>query len=54
MKKQKEYQYDLIQDGIIVASVICSSREAALKEITHYATIYSQDGAVEIKEKKKK
>ncbi len=47
-----KYQYDLIQNGMVVASVIAPTRKAALKDISHYALIYGQDGPVEIKEKK--
>ena len=45
--------YDLEQGGIIVASVDAPTEEQALKEISHYALIYSQDGAVKIIRKKK-
>lgn len=44
----KRYKYDLIQDGMVVASVEATSKEEAEKEIQHYALMYSQDGPVTI------
>lgn len=49
-----KYRYDLIQDGLCVASVIAPKKSDALKDILHYALIYSQDGSVEIKDRSKK
>ena len=45
------YEFELWQDGIMVASVVSKDREAAYRDIKHYAMVYSQDGPVEIKEK---
>jgi len=44
-----KYKYDLIQDGIVVASVIAPTRKEAEKEIKHYIFMYGQDGPIEIK-----
>jgi len=52
MKPDKTYKFILVQDGIEVACVESSDRDRAFKEINHYAWIYSQDGEVEIREKK--
>lgn len=49
-----KYQYDLIQDGLCVASVIAPKKSDAFKDIQHYALIYSQDGPVEIKDRSRK
>ncbi len=45
-----EYEFELIQDGISVASASSTDRGAAFREIQHYAMMYEQDGPVEIKE----
>lgn len=47
-----KYRYDLIQDGMIVASVIAPTKKQGEKEIGHYAFMYQQDGPVEIKRPK--
>jgi hypothetical protein len=51
MKKKRAYKYNLIQDGMIVASVECEDKELAIKEIKHYAMMYSEDGPVKIEAK---
>lgn len=52
MKKRtvhrREYEYDLIQDGVVVASVSSADRDAAWRDIQHYAAKYVQDGEVVI------
>lgn len=50
--KSKRYEYILMQDGVIVATVDAPTKKEALDEINHYALIYGQDGPVEIKERK--
>lgn len=45
----QETEFELVQDGIPVASAF-GSREDAWREIQHYAAEYSQDGPVEIYE----
>lgn len=52
----RTHKYQLIQNGVVMASVYSESKEQAEKEINHYALVYSQDGPVEIKDclKKKK
>ena len=47
-------EYQLFQDGMMVAGVCGTDREWVLAEINHYAFVYSQDGPVEIKEIKHK
>lgn len=44
----KEYSAKLIQEGIEVAGVSGTDKEAVLREIFHYALIYEQDGPVTI------
>lgn len=44
------YRYQLIQDGMVVASVDAPKKEQAEREINHYAFMYRQDGPVEIKD----
>lgn len=46
------YEYQLIQDQMVVASVESYSRDKARKEITRYAWQYIADGPVTIKEVK--
>lgn len=43
--------FDLYQDGLRVASVT-ADRASAFQQINHYAAVYSQDGPVEIRERK--
>lgn len=45
-----EYEFELIQGGINVAGSSSKDRETALREIEHYALMYSEDGPVEIRE----
>lgn len=47
-RKHRRFQYDLIQDGIIVASVDASTDEEAKSEIGYYALMYAQDGPVKV------
>ena len=42
------FEYELWQGGEAVAWVSANTQEAALREITHYAMVYSQDGPVQI------
>lgn len=44
-------EFRLLCDGVRVASVASMDREMALRDIRHYATLYAQEGAVEILEK---
>ena len=39
-----DHIFNLRQDGMIVASVSGPDREQALREIMHYALVYSEDG----------
>ena len=48
------YDFELWQDGMAVARTSAASRDDALREIQHYAAVYSQDGPVEIRERGKK
>jgi hypothetical protein len=45
------FTFELWQDGIKVADVDAATFDDARREILHYASIYSQDGKVEIKGK---
>ncbi|MGB6105683.1 MAG: hypothetical protein WBF88_17710 [Pusillimonas sp.] len=45
----EDAEFELIQDGTPMASTF-GKREDALREIQHYAAVYSQDGPVEIYE----
>ena len=46
--KNKRYIAKLKQGGIIVAEVDAPTKKIAIREIQHYAMMYSQDGDVEI------
>jgi hypothetical protein len=41
----QEYEYQVWQDEIVVASAWSRDRDAALREAAHYAAVYAQDGA---------
>lgn len=45
----KDFTFELWQDGIMVASVSSVVEEHALDEIAHYALMYGQDGPCEIR-----
>jgi len=47
-KDNRPYRYKLIQDGAVVAAVECAEHWQAIREIKHYALMYSQDGPVTI------
>lgn len=47
----REGRFRLLQDGMIVAQSV-GPRDAALREIVHYAHVYSQEGSVLIEERK--
>ncbi len=44
----ERYIAQLKQGGIIVAEVDAPTKEQAIKEINHYAMMYSEDGEVKI------
>lgn len=46
----QQWDYQLWQDGVMVAAVSAGNKEDALREINHYAMMYSQDGPVEIRD----
>lgn len=48
------YRYDLIQEGMVVASVEASTDKQAKQEINHYAMMYGQDGPTKIIKRKTK
>lgn len=50
----KNYEYELLQDGIVVASAYSSMKGKALSAILHYAVVYLEDGAVTIRLKKQR
>jgi len=45
--------YRLLQDELVVAFV-SGTKESSLREINHYAAMYSQDGPVQIQVKTKR
>ena len=50
--KDMIFNYKLIQDVLVVARCESHDKGQALKEINHYALIYSQDGPVKIVKEK--
>lgn len=44
-----EISYDLIQNGVVVASVSGTDPDRVRAEIMHYAMMYSEDGPCTIK-----
>lgn len=49
MSDDDEFEYELWQDGIMVAAVTCAKRDDAEREIRHYGAMYRQDGPCEIR-----
>lgn len=45
----REYEYEVVQDGIVVASAWGRDRARVLAEASHYAAVYAQDGPVELR-----
>lgn len=45
----KDFEFELWQDGIMVASVSAPNYDDAKREILHYSVMYGQDGPVEIR-----
>lgn len=43
-----EYEFEILQDGMVVASGSCANRDRAIAEAHHYAMMYGQDGPVEV------
>ena len=44
------FEFEVVQNGQVVAGVGGPNREAALKEAMHYAMVYGQDGPCEIRD----
>lgn len=44
-----EIEFEIWQDGEVVAAGITTNAKAAFQEADHYALVYGQDGPVEIK-----
>ncbi len=40
--------WHITQGGLRVAGGVCPSREQMLKEMSHYAALYAQEGPVEL------
>ncbi|MFA6043600.1 MAG: hypothetical protein WC718_01335 [Phycisphaerales bacterium] len=45
-----EFEFEVWQDGVPVATATASTREAALREAMHYMAMYGQDGPVKLYE----
>lgn len=45
----QEYEYQVVQDGVVVASAWGRDRARVLAEVAHYAALYAQDGPVELR-----
>lgn len=45
----QEYEYQVIQDGVVVASAWGQNRDRVLAEASHYAAQYAQDGPIELR-----
>lgn len=50
----EQHRFELWQGGLMVAAVESPDKDRALLEAGHYAMIYSQDGPVEIKIKRRR
>lgn len=49
MSAQRTYSFELVQGGIVVASVDAPTLDEARREIMHYAMVYAQDGPCSIR-----
>lgn len=47
--KPQEYEYEVVQNGVVVASAWGLDKKSVLAEACHYAVIYAQDGPVELR-----
>jgi hypothetical protein len=47
--KPREFCYEVIQDGVVVASAWSRNEGQARMEAAHYAAMYAQDGPVELR-----
>ena len=45
----REYEYQVVQDGIVVASAWGRNQGAVLAQAAHYAALYAQDGPVTLR-----
>lgn len=45
----EEHEFEVVQDGMVVAIVSGGDREQCLREAMHYVAIYSQDGECQVK-----
>lgn len=45
----REYEYQVIQDGIVVASAWGRDHDDVLSQAAHYAAVYAQDGPVTLR-----
>ena len=43
-----EFEFEIWQDGMPVASTTSENRSAALKDAMHYMAMYGQDGPVKL------
>jgi len=46
----KDYLFEIIQNGEVVATASCAKRKPALEEAIRYAMAYRLDGPVTVKE----
>jgi len=46
-----EYVYEIWQGGMCIAKVVGNDRDQVINNASHYAMVYSKDGAVEIRDK---
>ncbi len=45
----QEYEFEVVQDGMVVASAWGRDKARVLAEASHYAAMYAQDGPVELR-----
>lgn len=47
---EREYEFEVWQDGSMVAGASSPDRQRAMNDACHYIAVYSQDGPVELYE----
>lgn len=49
MSERRAFEFEVVQDGVVVASGCASTWAEAEREAMHYAMMYAQDGPVTVR-----
>lgn len=47
---ERDYRFEVWQDGLLVAECVGADYEAVRRDAMHYALVYAQDGPVIVKD----